>query len=49
MAPNLATSPKPSWRDRFYTIEGQRLPSVTTILDIITKPALVRQGGAPVL
>jgi hypothetical protein len=40
MAPNLATSPKPSWRDRFYTIEGQRLPSVTTILDIITKPAL---------
>jgi hypothetical protein len=30
----------PSWRDRFYTIEGQRLPSVTTVLDIIAKPAL---------
>ena len=27
-------------RDRFYTIEGQWLPSVTTILDIIAKPAL---------
>jgi hypothetical protein len=40
MAPVPATAPKPSWRDRFYTIEGQRLPSVTTILDIIAKPAL---------
>jgi len=40
MAPNLATAPKPSWRDRFYTIDGHRLPSVTTILDIIAKPAL---------
>jgi hypothetical protein len=30
----------PSWRDRFYTIGGQRLPSVTTVLDIIAKPAL---------
>jgi hypothetical protein len=30
----------PSWRDRFYTIDGRRLPSVTTILDIIAKPAL---------
>jgi hypothetical protein len=30
----------PSRRDRFYTIEGQRLPSVTTVLDIIAKPAL---------
>jgi hypothetical protein len=36
----LATVSKPPWRDRFYTIEGQRLPSVTTILDIIAKPAL---------
>jgi hypothetical protein len=33
-------APNPSWRDRFYTIEGQRLPSVTTVLDIIAKPAL---------
>jgi hypothetical protein len=40
MAPVPATAPKSSWRDRFYTIEGQRLPSVTTILDIIAKPAL---------
>ena len=40
MAPVPATAPKPSWRDRFYTIEGQRLPSVTTVLDIIAKPAL---------
>jgi len=40
MAPVAARAPSPSWRDRFYTIEGQRLPSVTTILDIIAKPAL---------
>jgi hypothetical protein len=40
MAPAPAMSQYPSWRDRFYTIEGQRLPSVTTILDIIAKPAL---------
>ena len=40
MAQGSATAPRPSWRDRFYTIEGQRLPSVTTILDIIAKPAL---------
>ena len=35
-----AGPPRSSWRDRFYTIEGQRLPSVTTVLDIIAKPAL---------
>src|SRR5215475_13163119 len=30
-----------SWnRDRFYTINGCQLPSVTTILDVIAKPAL---------
>ena len=40
MAPVPSTASKPWWRDRFYTIEGQRLPSVTTILDIIAKPAL---------
>jgi hypothetical protein len=40
MAPAPATTQNPSWRDRFYTIDGQRLPSVTTILDIIAKPAL---------
>ena len=40
MAPAPATSAKSSWRDRFYTIDGHRLPSVTTILDIIAKPAL---------
>src|SRR5438132_10267054 len=27
-------------RDRFYTIAGCQLPSVTTILDVIAKPAL---------
>ncbi len=40
MAPVAARAPSPSWRDRFYTIEGQRVPSVTTVLDIIAKPAL---------
>ena len=40
MAAVTARVPNPSWRDRFYTIEGQRLPSVTTVLDIIAKPAL---------
>jgi len=30
-----------SWtRDRFYTIAGRQLPSVTTVLDVIAKPAL---------
>jgi hypothetical protein len=30
-----------SWsRDRFYRIDGRSLPSVTTVLDIIAKPAL---------
>ena len=40
MAAEAARAYSPSWRDRFYTIEGQRLPSVTTVLDIIAKPAL---------
>jgi len=40
MASATARGPSPSWRDRFYTIEGQRVPSVTTVLDIIAKPAL---------
>lgn len=40
MAPPSTAAQSPSWRDRFYTIEGQRLPSVTTVLDIIAKPAL---------
>jgi hypothetical protein len=30
-----------SWtRDRFYTIDGRQLPSVTTVLDVIAKPGL---------
>src|SRR5438309_6831006 len=33
-------SPRPWSRDRFYTINGCQLPSVTTILDVIAKPAL---------
>ncbi len=40
MAAVVVGVPNPSWRDRFYTIDGQRLPSVTTVLDIIAKPAL---------
>jgi hypothetical protein len=40
----MATTPfdsHRSWsRDRFYTINGRQLPSVTTILDVIAKPAL---------
>ena len=36
-----AFHPTSRWnRDRFYTIHGQRWPSVTTILDVIAKPAL---------
>jgi hypothetical protein len=31
---------RPWTRDRFYTIAGYQLPSVTTILDVIAKPAL---------
>src|SRR5262249_59439913 len=39
MATNGGTAP--AWdRGRFYTIAGQQLPSVTTILDVIAKPAL---------
>jgi hypothetical protein len=36
------TTPKPGgWdRSRFYRIEGRELPSVTTVLDVIAKPAL---------
>jgi hypothetical protein len=40
MAPVPATPQSSWWRDRFYMIDGLRLPSVTTILDIIAKPAL---------
>src|SRR2546427_1215226 len=40
MASVTARAPSRLWRDRFYTIQGQQLPSVTTILDIIAKPAL---------
>jgi len=42
-------------RSRFYQIEGVELPSVTTVLDVIAKPALgpwyalVRQRGTPLL
>jgi hypothetical protein len=40
MAPVAPGVRSAAWRDRFYTIEGQRLPSVTTVLDIVAKPAL---------
>src|SRR5438094_8175416 len=36
-----AKSMPPRWdRSRFYTIAGRRLPSVTSILEIIAKPGL---------
>jgi hypothetical protein len=39
--PAVPARPQNAWgRDRFYTIDGHRLPSVTTVLDIIAKPAL---------
>src|SRR5262245_35958044 len=41
---NMATPstppPTPWSRARFYSIHGRQLPSVTTILDVIAKPAL---------
>ena len=40
MAAIPSDSPRPWSRDRFYTIDGCQLPSVTTILDVIAKPAL---------
>ena len=40
MATTPADSPRSWIRDRFYTIDGCRLPSVTTVLDVIAKPAL---------
>src|ERR1700732_2496294 len=40
MAATGMSAPPPVKRARFYTIDGQHWPSVTTILDIIAKPAL---------
>ena len=40
MATTTSDPPRPWSRDRFYTIEGRQFPSVTTVLDIIAKPAL---------
>ena len=38
---SLNATPSTQWnRARFYTIHGRQLPSVTTILDVIAKPAL---------
>ena len=37
MTPTVMSSPLRVDRARFYTIGGQRWPSVTTILDIIAK------------
>jgi hypothetical protein len=38
---SLASTKPAQWsRARFYTIHGRQLPSVTTILDVIAKPAL---------
>src|SRR2546422_11375435 len=39
-APVLQPRQHPWYRDRFYTIHGHQLPSVTTILEVIAKPAL---------
>ena len=39
--PSPTSTPSTQWnRARFYTIHGRQLPSVTTILDVIAKPAL---------
>jgi len=40
MASPVTVSPRSFDRARFYTIDGQHWPSVTTVLDIIAKPAL---------
>jgi hypothetical protein len=40
MAIAASAAQRPWTRDRFYTIKGCQLPSVTTILDVIAKPAL---------
>src|SRR5215470_315538 len=40
MGPLDATKPSHRSRARFYSIRGRQLPSVTTILDVIAKPAL---------
>jgi len=40
MATTSSDSPRFWTRDRFYTIDGRALPSVTTILDVIAKPGL---------
>src|SRR5258705_3243791 len=38
--PITNAAPRSFDRARFYTIDGQQWPSVTTILDVIAKPAL---------
>jgi hypothetical protein len=40
MTSSVMGSPRSFDRARFYTIDGQQWPSVTTVLDIIAKPAL---------
>jgi len=38
--PITSAAPRSFDRARFYTIDGQQWPSVTTVLDIVAKPAL---------
>jgi len=38
--PTTSAAPRSFDRARFYTIDGQQWPSVTTVLDIIARPAL---------
>jgi hypothetical protein len=38
--PTTNAAPRSFDRARFYTIDGQQWPPVTTVLDIIAKPAL---------
>src|SRR5712692_10221902 len=40
MSTNSAAQARGWDRARFYTIGGQQLPSVTTVLEVIAKPAL---------
>ena len=40
MATTLTPKARPWHRDRFYPIGGRQFPSVTTILEVVAKPAL---------
>jgi hypothetical protein len=45
--PTTNAAPRSFDRARFYTIDGQQWPSVTTVLDIIAKPARILVSRGP--